>query len=203
MLEFVKTTRIASKNVPKSFIVDMYAQNTSFVYEHGLSNSKDVNDVNTFVDIDSNRFSYYKLEINPDIRKWNGQLSVEIDQIQIKQDVVQAHQVFEYQYNTTINMSENNLLFLKPIAPQNIKMTLKLSDLLKDIFPKIKIPVSYHQDGTLDIVPTVFLDDNLQNKQQLFSQNYPNIFNAQNDVYHEVVIAGDANIIWDTCRVEV
>jgi len=203
MLESAKTTRVANKNIPKSFIVDTYAKDTSFIYEHGLSNSEDVNDVNTFVDIDPNRFSSYILEIDPNVRKWNGQLSVELDHTQIKTDVIQAHQVFGYQYNIAINMSANNLLFLKPIAPQNVKITLKLSDLLYDIFPKIKIPVSYHQNGTVDIIPSIFLDDNIQNKQQIFSQNYSNIFDIQNDIYHEVVIAGDANIIWDSCRVEI
>ena len=99
-----------------------------------------------------------------------------------------------------INLSQNNLLYVKPVAPQNTRMDFKLSDLLNDIFPKIKIPVSYHQNNTADIIPYVFLDDNLQNKQQTFAQHFPNIFDNVNDTYHELAITGDANIVWDACR---
>ena len=76
------------------------------------------------------------------------------------------------------------------------------SELLTDIIPKIKIPISYHKTGNIDLIPAVFLDDNLQDqeKQQIFSREYSDIFNSQDDLYHEVVIAGDANIVWDACR---
>ena len=80
-------------------------------------------------------------------------------------------------------------------------MDFKFSDLLSDIFPKIKIPVSYHTNNTADILPTIFLDDNMQNKEQIFAQQYPNLFdNNAGDAYHEVVITGNTNIIWDACR---
>ena len=198
LLESMSTTYLSNRNAPQNLVVqDMTVKHNILSYDHVLSNASDVRNVQSFNSIDNQRFASYDLS---NTRNWQGTLNIEFDQILVKSDVIQVHQNQGYVYNPIINLSQNNLLYVKPVAPQNTRMDFKLSDLLNDIFPKIKIPVSYHQNNTADIIPYVFLDDNLQNKQQTFAQHFPNIFDNVNDTYHELAITGDANIVWDACR---
>jgi hypothetical protein len=203
LLELLPTSYISNNTVQQNGLVkNMFEKRTECIYDHGLSNASDVRDVQSLISIDNQRFTGYDVIFDGVIRQWNGGLNIEFDQIQVKNDVIQKHQELNYQYNTTINLSQNNIVYVKPIAPQNVRMDFKLSDLLSDILPKIKVPVSYHTNNTVDILPLVLLDDNtIQNKEQTFAQHYPNLFdNNAGDVYHELVITGDANIIWDACR---
>lgn len=116
-----------------------------------------------------------------------------------------------------ITLSANNLLYIKPVS-LNIKVKFLLSDLIGDILPKLKIVAIYHSaNNSVDILPTVFLDDNSDNtlQQQImstFTASTPSgssvsrvfgsnvTFDPAGDVYHELTIAGDANIVWDACR---
>jgi hypothetical protein len=202
ILESLPTTYLSNRNIlQQGMTIDMSEKHTRYIYDHGLSNAQDVRDVQSLVNIDAQKFVGYDVVFDNNIRKWNGTLNIEFDQSQVKRDVIQTHQNPSYQYNAIINLSQNNLLYIKPVASQNTKINFKFSDLLNDIFPKIKIPASYHTDGTVDILPFILLDDNtIQNKEQTFNQSCLN--SNTGDVYHELVITGDANIIWDACRTE-
>ena len=202
MLEFAKTTRFANKHAPQQLIVDINAKHTSLIYNHGMENAENVTDVNSLIDIDSERFSEYEVQFDNTIRKWNGKLLIEVDRTQIALDVTAAHQDPEHD-NRIINLSANNLLHLRTSAACSEKFGVKLSEILDSILPNIKIPVSYHKNGELDIVPCIYIDDKTINAKEFASQNYPNIFNIEDDIYHELTIAGDANIIFDMCRDEV
>lgn len=63
--------------------------------------------------------------------------------------------------------------------------------------------MSYHKNGKLDIIPCIYIDDKTVDIKKFAEQNYPKIFNTEDDIYHELTIAGDANIIFDMCRDEV
>lgn len=202
MLEFAKTTRFANKNAPQKLIVDMNAKHTSLIYNHGMENAENVTDVNSLIDIDPERFSEYEVNVNSTVRQWNGKLLIEVDKKQIALDVAAAHQAQEPN-NPIINLSANNLLHLRTSAACGEKFGIKLSEILDNILPNIKIPVSYHQNGELDIIPCIYIDDKTINAKEFAEQNYPKIFNTEEDIYHELTIAGDANIIFDMCRDEV
>jgi hypothetical protein len=200
LLENIPTTYLSNRAAPQNLIVqDMSAKHNILSYDHSLSNAPNVVDAQSFVNIDNQRFVSYDVTYDNAVRNWNGSLQVQCDKTQIINDVVQSHQAQNYQYNIELTLSLNNLIYITPTAQPNNEIHFKLSDLISDILPKIKIPVSYHQNGTADII-CVLLDDNIQNKQQLLAQSFPMIFDNINDTYHEMVIAGDANIVWDACR---
>ena len=201
LIEALPTSYISNNAVQQNGLIkDMFEKRTEYIYDHLLSNAPDVRDVQSLVNINNQRFVAYDVTIINNSRQWNGGINIEFDHTQVKNDITQKHQALNYQYTTTINLSQNNILYVKPIAPQNVRMDFKLSDLLSDILPKIKIPVSYHQNDTVDIIPCVFIDDNIQNKEQTFDQYFHNVFDITTDIYHELSISGDANIIWDACR---
>lgn len=135
-----------------------------------------------------------------------GSLHVEFDSIQTCQDVINAHSSL-YSTGVGIALSSNNLLYIKPTAPPNGKMNFLLSDLISGVLPKLKIVAIYHPtNNTADVVSSVFLDDNSDNTlQQWFISTFSasassNVTFGPGDVYHELTIADDANIVWDACR---
>lgn len=145
LLESLPTTYISNNTIQQNNLSkNMFEKRTECIYDHALSNAPDVRDVQSLVNIDQNRFIEYDLVSS---RQWGaGTLHIEFDQNQVKNDIIQSHNVMNYQYNTVFNLSQNNILYIKPIAPLNARMDFKLSDLLSDILPKVKIPVSYHQN---------------------------------------------------------
>ncbi len=176
MLEFAKTTRFANKHAPQQLILDMNDKYTSLIYNHGMENAENVTDVNSLIDIDPERFSEYEVQVDSTIRKWNGKLLIEVDKKQIALDVSAAYQAQEHD-NPIINLSANNLLHLRTSAACSEKFGVKLSEILDNILPNIKIPVSYHKNGALDIIPCVYLNDNTIDVKAFAAKNYPNIFN--------------------------
>lgn len=203
MLEFVKTTRFANKNAPKELLVDMNAKHTYLIYDHGMLNADNVIDVNKLVDINPERFAEYEVKFDNTVRQWNGKLLIEVDKKQIIADVLAIHQAADSNYNTVISLSADNILHLKTSAAFGEKFGIKLSEMLISILPNIKIPVAYHKNGGVDIIPCVYIDDRKVDIKQFLSQNFSDVFNINEDVYHELSIAGDANIIFDMCRDEV
>ena len=213
-LELLPTTYVSEKSKPKeqnSAIINMNKKAIPYIYEHCLSNAPDVKDVNSLVDIDNQRFlSQNKILIDYGVRtSWRnntnnaeGSFTIQYDVEQIKRDVLQAYQG---NVGTTIDLSSDNLLYITPVATQGSTMKVELYSLLTDILHKIKIPILYHPvqypqgqviPASVDVGTTIFLDDDtLLNRAQVL---FPNM--VLGDVYHEVVIAGDANIIWDACR---
>lgn len=238
ILEGIKTTYKANHVYLQNHTVDMFSKQTSLIFDHGLSNADNVLDVQSLIDIDNQRFISHTISNN---RQWNNNtLEIQFDQTQVVNDVIASHQVQLYQYNTNINLSSNNLIYIKPVAQQGSTIEFKLSDLLTDIIPKIKIPFVYHQNQSANILNYVFIDDNqclntnisihdkwftqnnLHNQNCQISQQCNDIthsiicnnneevmrilfatsFTNNTDQYHELTIAGDANIIWDACRDE-
>jgi hypothetical protein len=141
---------------------------------------------------------------------WNdhgkqGSFKINYNSAQICADVVAA----ETGAGAAIDiiMSDQNLLYMTPIAAHGSSMSIKFSDVLSDILPKVKIPVLYHppaqlgQLGTAETNANVFIDDG--GAQTLDSVGrLHNLFPhaVQNDIYHDVLIGDNANIIWDACR---
>jgi len=224
-LESLPSTYKANKTFQQGVLVqDMFEKETKLVYQHGLSNADDVIDMQNLVDVDNTKYCSHTVAHN---RQWNNAtIELQFNFQQAKQDVINVYQQQLYQYNIDIKLSKNNLLYIAPKAPQGIAVEYTLSDLLTDIIPKIKIPVIYHhQDQTVDILNYIFIDDNqyvghnahdpncqiqaCQDLSHVYNTNeelmklvFPQHFQYQNDAYHELTVAGDANIIWDSCREE-
>ena len=129
-------------------------------------------------------------------RNWGaGNLYFEFDIIQSEVDIIANMQL------NSSTLSANNLLCVRPVAPDGQDATFLLSDLISNILPRIKIFASKHQDGSVNVLPNVFLDDRNDPMQNLIDliQDFP-VFQNVGDRLHELTIAGDANIIWDSCR---
>lgn len=196
-IEHLSTTYITNKNIPKTFSQNMFVQQSVLTYDHGLSSAPNIQKSMSFMDFEPQNYSRYSISTQQG-RNWNGELRIEYNQINIKNDIVANH-------NTkNIPLSHNDVIYLIPIDTNNASFGLKLSDLMTDILPKIRIPTVYHTQGnTADTIPLVYLDDNLNNNvEQQIRNQYGNLF-GQNDTYHELNISGDCNILWDACRESV
>jgi hypothetical protein len=215
-LEMLISTQKVNINAQIGVKMSMIDCHIRYTYEHALKNAPDMNDVISLYDIDQNRFAeqnhilvdYNVLNrVNWNQNNTNGSFKINYDINQIRQDVLNAYQQnLVPQVNSTIELSRNNIVFLTPVAAQGETFSQTLSDLMIDILPKIKIPIKYTPaqqpmgqqpiPASVEVSNTVFLDDGtfLNNLQNLFQNAGPS------DVYHEMTIAGDANIIWDACR---
>lgn len=206
IIEAPGTTSIINKQAPAlAFITDMKSSRLNIFYEHVISNAPEMVDAHTLEHINGQlgnpigRFqgaalTIIKDPINP--RNWgDGNLYFEFDIIQSEVDI-RANM----QYDSSA-LSANNLLCIRPIAPDGQNVTFLLSDLISNILPRIKIFASKHQDGSVNVLPNVFLDDRNDPIQNLIdlAQDFP-VFQNVGDRLHELTIAGDANIIWDSCR---
>lgn len=212
LLEKSPTTYISNNTFSiNNYIINMNGNQTPFIYEHGLSSALNVTNVQSFTAINNQRFVFKDILCNQLIRTWQGVLRLEFDKVAVENDVINSYQNPNYIYNKVINLSSENLLYFQPRAIPNQILELKLSDLLIDILPKIKIPIVYHGlNKTAEVLPIIFLDDNngsnivingvITDDETGFRQYYPNLFNHQQDVYHEMTISGDSNIVWDACR---
>lgn len=205
-LSSLSTTYISHKDFSKSgtALIDMTQKLTPYIYEHQLKNVSNVRNFDTLVDIGTQRFkSQNKIIIDYDSRgSWKdnkgaeGSFMIQYDQTQIEQDVKKIYENIET-INRIIELSKNNILYITPVATPGDEITVSLSDLLIDILPKIKIPVLFNKNSNkVTVSPKIFLDDNLSKKIE--SIIFPN--RIEDDIYHEMVIAGDADIIWDACR---
>ena len=207
IMELPQTTSIINKQAPAfGFMTDMTSMcHSSLFFEHSLSNAPEMIKAHTLEHINgiaghsANRFHSTELVIIPDPainRNWgNGKLQVDFDIEGAHTDVLANFA----QANSAL--SANNILSIRPTAPQDQKATFVLSDLISTIIPKIKIFASKHTDGSAEVFPYVFLDD-----RQNLAQNFIDMV-AQSPIFqhhgyqlHELTIAGDANIIWDACR---
>jgi hypothetical protein len=190
----------------------MESKKSPYLYEHNLKNSSDVIDTQSLYDIDHARF-YQQNKIIVDYTinartSWNnqnagGSFKINYDVIQIKDDVITAYQQQQPPIaNSTIDLSQNNILSVTPVAAQNSYFSVNLSELITDILPKIKIPVLYkpstqqNTPASVEVSPKIFIDDGTVQNPSNFC--FPNAI--QGEIYHEMTIAGDANIIWDSCR---
>ena len=99
-------------------------------------------------------------------------------------------------------LTATQLISIRPTAQQDQKAYFPLSDLIDTVIPRIKIFASKHVDGTVDVLPHVFLDDRNNHAQNFIDlqQQAPGVFGSQGDQLHELTIAGDSNIVWDACR---
>ena len=228
-LESIPTTYVCNQNIQQQHqgVIDMSQKRSNYVFDHNLKNAPDVVDVQTLKDINPSRFCEQNhINVDYNIRHGWQQLNqqhapilqasfkINYDINQIKQDVLNAYQQQGLpQPNSAINLSQDNIVFITPTATNGESFAQNLSDFMTDILPKIKIPVLYSPpspqhgpiqpgDNPLPNIPHVqvsnvaFLDDGtLQNRLQTL---FPNA--VQGDIYHEMTIAGDANIIWDACR---
>lgn len=193
----------------------MNACHIRYTYEHALKNAPNMTDVISLYDIDQVRFGEHnRILVDYVVQNrtsWNtngasGTFKINYDINQIQQDVLNAYQNLAPQANATIQLSQNNLIYLTPVAANGHEFSVKLSNLMTDIIPKIKIPIKYTPaqqpmgqqpiPASVEVSNNVFLDDGT------FPNNLQNLFQnaGPNDVYHEMTIAGDANLIWDACR---
>lgn len=215
-LETLISTQKVNNNAQIGIKMNMTDGHTRYTYEHALKNSPDVHDVLSLYDIDQNRFAEQNHVVvdytAPNRASWNqnnanGSFKINYDINQIKQDVLNAYQQNVIpQANSTIELSQNNIIFLSPVAAQGESFSQTLSNLMEDVLPKIKIPIKYTPaqqligqqavPASVEVSNTVFIDDGTV--QNPFQNLFPNAL--QGDVYHEMIIAGDANIIWDACR---
>jgi hypothetical protein len=207
IIETLGTTSIVNKQASAMGVITdmMTSQHLSIFYEHALSNAPDVMYAHTLEQTNghhgnpASRFHGTELVIIPDpthIRGWgNSNLHFEFDIIEAETNVKANLQ------QDSSDLSKDNLLCITPIAPPGQQATFMLSDLISDILPKIKLFASKHTDGSVDVLPHVFLDDLNDSIQNLANcvQNFP-AFQHPGDKLHELTIAGDANIIWDACR---
>ena len=229
ILESIPTTYKANRAYPHNHTVDMLSNQTRLIFDHGLSNADNVLNMQSLVNIDNQRFVSHIISNN---RAWgNNSVEIQFDQTQAINDTIVTNQALGYQYNVNLNLSSNHLIYIKPFAQQGSTIEFKLSDLLTDIIQKIKIPIVYHQNQSANILNYVFIDDNqyLNQNISIHDQNcqigqqcnniahnivcnsneevmrtlFPQSFTNQSDQYHELTIAGDANIIWDACRDEM
>lgn len=229
LIENLTSSNIIKRSDSPSFVTDMDSTGrasriSSLVNEHILVDAPDVIKAHSFLDFNqqptasfqhlSQKFlgcyvTHVTNSANFRALLNNDGLYVEFNSMQIHQDVLNAHS--SGYSEKSIILSPNNLFYIKP------RINFLLSDLISDILPKLKIVAMYHSaNDSVDIISTVFLDDNSDNTlQQKIMATFtlaPNgtsassafgssiTFDPKGDVYHELTIAGDANILWDACR---
>lgn len=179
-----------------------------YTYEHALKNAPNMTDVMSLYDIDQNRFGEHNRilvdytvpnRVGWDINGASGSFKINYDINQIQQDVLNAYQGMAPQPNTTIKLSQDNLIYLTPVAAVGHEFTVKLSNLMTDIIPKIRIPIKYTPaqnpfPASVEVSSSVYINDGKMPPVNFITPI------GTHDVGHEMTITGDANIIWDACR---
>ena len=122
------TQKVNNSSVPIGAKMVMIGSHTRYVYEHALKNSPNVHNVLSLYDIDQNRFAeqnYVIVDYSVGNRSgWNlnnanGSFKINYDINQIKQDVLNAYQQqLAPQANSSIDLSQNNVVFITPVAAQ-------------------------------------------------------------------------------------
>ncbi|MES2214907.1 MAG: hypothetical protein V4485_02665 [Pseudomonadota bacterium] len=152
--------------------------------EHTLSNAPDVTDVCALEHTNGEcgnppgRFKSGDLQFIPDPahpRNWGS------SNLHFEFDITEAEaSVKDHMQQASSPLSASTLLCAKPIAPQGTHASFLLSDLISDILPKIKIFASKHVDGSIQVLPHVFLDDRNDPAQNLIDcrANCPAFFFA-------------------------
>jgi len=215
-LEQLPSTFLTNNTVViNTYSINMLERETRYTYDHGLKNAPDVENVQTLFNINNQRYAEQNnIAVDysvADRNDWNvngkqGSFKINYNINQIENDVIAVERAGGAGIN--INMSNQNLVYMTPTAAHGHSMSVKLSDMLSDILPKVKISVLYtppalaNGQGTAVVAQGgVFIDDGgplTLTPQDRLAYFFPAA--AQNDVYHDVIIGDNANIIWDACR---
>jgi hypothetical protein len=203
MLEAFPTTYIANRNGPHfAGEYDMSLRYTSLLFQHNISPADNVVNV---IDFGQMPGSNYIGALCINNRAWpnNTSISINYDPIKLGQQILANPPQFHNQHRYELLVDD--YIFITPSAPQGINFSIPMTSLLNEVLPNIKFPIQYNPANPANNnFPTAtsfepFIDNNLLLQQKI--HNYQAYF-QNGEIYNEVCIAGDSNIVWDACRDE-
>jgi len=204
VLEGFPSTYKANNTAPIVAEYDMSLKHSRLLFQHNISSADNVVD---FLNLSQMPGSNYTGITCANARAWgvnnnNATIGIYYNPTKLAQQILNNHP----QNPTNYTLLADDYIFITPVSPQNVVFSMSMNFLFTEVLPHIKFPIKYTPGNQLNnINPTAialdpFIDDNLslQNKTNAYQGHF-----LQNEIYNEVSIAGDSNIIWDACRVEV
>lgn len=197
ILETLPSTYIANRNGPPfAGGYDMSLKHTSLLFQHNISSADNVVNAISLWQIQN---SGYIVANCINTQNWGGTtIKVQYNQAKIAQEILNNPP----QNQGDVSFLENDdYIFITPAPPQGVVIDpMTMGFLFEEVLPNIKFPVAYNPMNNTALSLNPFIDNNipLQDKINAYAANF-----QHGEIYNEVCIAGDSNIVWDACRDEV